>query len=150
MTLNVINCDFINDSATSSLPTSSFTTFLVQNRVLAGTAGGLALYLSDERPVVGNIRGCTFINNYATYYGGGLFLVESKSTLPSHVITIANNSFISNRADVGGGGAVFGYIGNTTSGELLTVYMSGCLFERNTARAGAGLFDVSSPRQLGL
>ena len=144
MTFNVINCDFINDSATSSLPTSSFTTFLVQNRVFAGTAGGLAVYLSDEYPVVGNIRGCTFINNYATYYGGGLFLVESKSTLPSHVITIVNNSFISNRADVGGGGAVFGYIGNTISGELLTVYMSGCLFERNTARAGAGIFDVSS------
>ena len=144
MTFNVINCDFINDSATSSLATSSFTTFLVQNRVFAGTAGGLAVYLSDEYAVVGNIRGCSFINNYATYYGGGLFLVESKLSLPSHTITIVNNSFISNRADVGGGGAVLAYIGSTLSGQLLTVYMSGCLFEHNTARAGAGIFDVSS------
>ena len=144
LTFNVINCDFINDSATSSLATSSFTTFLVQNRVFAGTAGGLAVYLSEEYAVVGNIRGCTFKNNYATYYGGGLFLVESKLSIPSHIITIVNNSFIGNQADVGGGGAVFAYIGSTLSGQLLTVYVSECLFERNTARAGAGIFDVSS------
>ena len=141
---NVINCDFINNSATSSLSTSSFTTFLVQNKVLAGTAGGLAVYLSNEYAVVGNIRGCLFMNNYATYYGGGLLLLEGKLTLPSHIITIVNNSFISNRADVGGGGAAFAYIGSTLSGQLLTVYMSGCLFEHNTARAGAGILDVSS------
>ena len=71
LSFDVINCDFINNSATTSLETSSFTTFLVQNRVLAGTAGGLAVYLSHEYAVVGSIRRCVFKNNDASYYGGG-------------------------------------------------------------------------------
>lgn len=141
---NVIDCDFINDSTTSSIASSAFTTFLIQNRVFAGTAGGLAIYLSEENVVTGNIKGCLFKDNYATYYGGGLLLVESKLSPPSHTITIVNNSFISNRADVGGGGAMFIYIGSTASGQLLTVYVTGCLFECNMARAGAGIYDVSS------
>lgn len=144
LTFNVINCDFINDSTTSSLATSAFSTFLVENRVFAGTGGGLAVYLSDEGPVIGTIRGCLFRDNYAAYYGGGLLVVESKLSSPSHIITIVNNSFISNQAGGGGGGAMFGYIGSTLSGELLTLYVTGCLFERNRARAGGGIFDVSS------
>ena len=141
---NVTNCDFINDSTTSSIASSAFTTFLVENRVFAGTGGGLAIYLSEENAVTGNIRGCLFKDNYATYYGGGLLVVESKQSAPSHTVTIVNNSFTSNRADVGGGGAVFAYIGSTISGRLLTVYITGCLFEGNTASAGAGIYDISS------
>lgn len=141
---NVIGCDFINDSTTSSLATPAFTTFLFQNRVFAGTAGGLAIYLSDERVVTGNVSDCSFINNYATYYGGGLFLVESKLSNPSHIVNIVNNSFTRNKADVGGGGAIFAYIGSSIRGQLLIVHVSGCLFERNMARGGAGIFDISS------
>lgn len=141
---DVINCDFINDSTTSSLETSAFTTFLVQNRVFAGTGGGLAIYLSYENLVVGNIKGCLFKDNHAAYFGGGLLLVESKLSPPSHIINIVNNSFINNQANVGGGGALFAYIGSTFSGQLLTVIVSECLFERNMARGGGGIFDISS------
>lgn len=144
LSFNVINCNFINDSTTSSLATSAFSTFLVENRVFAGTGGGLAIYLSDENAVTGNIRGCLFRNNHAAYYGGGLLIVDSKSLPPSHVITITNNSFIGNRADVGGGGALFGYIGGARVGQLLTIYVSECVFEHNRAAAGGGIFDISS------
>lgn len=144
LTFNVINCDFINDSTFSNLATSAFTTFLFQNRVFAGTAGGLAVYLSHENIVVGNIEGCLFKDNYATYYGGGLFLVESKLSPPFHTITVVNNSFIGNRADIGGGGAMLAYIGSTFSGQLLKLYISGCLFEHNNAKVGAAIFDISS------
>ena len=144
LAFNVINCNFINNRATSSLATSAFSTFLVENRVFAGTGGGLAIYLRDENAVVGNIRGCLFRSNYAAYYGGGLLIVDSKLSSPSHVITIANNSFIGNQADVGGGGIMFGYIGSSHIGQLLTIYVSQCVFENNSARAGGGIFDVSS------
>jgi len=144
LSFNVINCDFTNNSATSSLETSSFTTFLVQNRVFAGTAGGLAIYLSHEYAVMGNIRRCVFKNNDASYYGGGLFLVEAKLSLPLHVVTITNSSFISNKAGVGGGGATFAYIGSSINGQLMKLDINECLFERNMARAGGGIFDVSS------
>lgn len=144
LTFSVINCDFINDSTTSSIASSAFSTFLFQNRVFAGTGGGLAVYLSHENPVIGNIKGCLFKDNYATYYGGGLLLVESKLSPPGHIVTMVNNSFIHNQADVGGGGAMFAYIGSTVSRQLLTLYVGQCLFEENIARAGAGIFDISS------
>ena len=141
---DVINCNFTNLSSLSTVPSTSFTSFLVQTMTLAGTGGGMAIYLMDDISLTGSVSGCKFRDNFAAYYGAGLAVVEGKSLPPSHYISITNCEFANNRARVGGGGIFFTYVGYQISGQLLIVELSNCLFYRNKAQAGAGIFDVPS------
>ena len=141
---DVINCTFTNLSSLSTVQSTSFTSFLIQSMTLAGTGGGMAIYLIDNIGLTGSVSGCKFRDNFAGYFGAGLAVVEGKNTLPSHHVSVTNCEFTNNQAGVGGGGIFFAYVGNQTSGQLLNIKLSNCKFQLNKAQAGAGIFDIPS------
>ena len=142
---DVINCTFTNLSSLSTVATVSFLSFLVQNMRLAGTGGGMAIFLIDNIGVTGIVSGCKFRDNFAAYFGAGLAVVGGKSVPPLHHVAITDCEFTNNRAGFVGGGVYFTFVGYENSEQpLLNVTLYNCVFSRNKAQAGAGIFDAPS------
>jgi predicted outer membrane repeat protein len=112
----------------------------ISNCVVTGFSaiegGGIALVGKSDAMVAN----CVIENNSASVQGGGIYCWESAATISGCRIARNNGS-----ATLEGAGAYCG-------GSLTDVFFQHCVFSKNTARAGAGLFTewsalVSSPSQ---
>ena len=72
-----------------------------------------------------------FEGNYASFYGGAIYL--SVNTRKNDIL-IKRAEFISNVAELGGGGVL----------HLQTVEIADCLFYNNSAREGGGISEYKA------
>jgi hypothetical protein len=105
--------------------------------------GGLYISRRDLRfpdsiagPVNPVVEGCTFERNYAFWSGGAIF--KTGGTAADDTIRVRNTVFRRNRARAGFGGGIC--LNNTTD---LILWVEGCLFERDSALEGGGVFYES-------
>lgn len=82
------------------------------------------------RPIVSNIKNCTFLNNYTTGDGGCIYFYADATTYAgsTHAATVENCTFTNCQADLKGGGFWFGL-------DVLG-YCYGCTFTDCTGGSG--------------
>ena len=95
------NCTFSNNSANSTVPTAG-TTSIVEGGHINGRGGGVAFYVVHPSVVEIKVLHCNFTNNFASAFGGGLYVFSSE-VVTEESFTIANNYFERNKARTGGG-----------------------------------------------
>lgn len=101
--------------------------FVIQNTLFEenDTVDGGGLRIFDS---FGNVTGCTFLNNHAEFYGGGLKLEQSLDV----AVHVAGNTFYGNRAERGGAGCALWHCVNT--------FLENNLFVRQGGTAGDAYF----------
>ena len=135
------NCTFSNNNATSTVATADTSTLLnlgfINNR-----GGGVALYMVHPSVVKVNILRCNFINNFAPYFGGGLYIFSPK-LVTEEDFTVADSYFEGNEAELGGGialGAVFQETEENSTVLIEKVVLTRNTLLRNNASFGGGMF----------
>ena len=98
------NCTFFNNNASSPVPTAG-TTSILKGGHLNHRGGGVTFYLVRSSVIEIKVLGCNFTNNYASAFGGGLY-VFSPELVTKGVFTITDNHFERNMAMNGGGVAI--------------------------------------------
>ena len=144
-------CVFANNSANSSAPSAGPVSIL-QGGHINNRGGGVAFYVVHSSVVEFGVSLCYFSKNSALY-GGGLY-VFSPELFTEEDFTIADNVFVSNAADSGGGIALAAALQHTTRSESLkkdvlkvSILFSTNYFEWNRANLGGALFIA--PGELG-
>jgi Secretion system C-terminal sorting domain/Chlamydia polymorphic membrane protein (Chlamydia_PMP) repeat len=129
---NVLNVMRIENTVTTATVIDGFT-------IQGGQADGDTLIFTEVRGAgvmsfgAAQFYNCIFRQNYATYYGGGLYFRDEFSADGK----VVNCRFEKNESGIGGGGMVAGF----ASGEGIEV--EGSQFQGNHADFGAGLYFVS-------
>lgn len=134
----VIDCVFINNSA--SPPASLFlsTTNLIEQQIFSGRGGGMALPVNVTCPLNAIINNSLFMNNFASNYGGGLYCFIS-GLVGNQTYMFGNNRFVGNEATIGSGALNFGNFGSTAPFSSLHSTMYNMTFENNKAETGGCL-----------
>ena len=146
--VDVSNTTFVNNSALAN-GTFRSTSHAFFKGILPGRAGGLGVFIhEDYTNVTVKVNNCTFQDNYARSYGGGLYFVYSGSNENENILGkkpqfkgfVTNSSFISNTAGLGGGGFI---ITIQTSGPVKTphlLHFDNCIFKNNAGQSGGGFY----------
>lgn len=132
---------FANNAAWSNGTGERSSTMIVEDRIFNGRGGGVSIVLSQESPVNVTVQTCTFTNNQALSFAGGLYFLPA---VPSrgHTYTIEHSTFTSNVAFLGGGGLGIGYISDGAPGEINRCYIRNCTFRGNWGDFGGGLYII--------
>ena len=141
--LLVTDCVFRNNSAraTSAFRTSSQAFFA---QIFTGRGGSLALFVNESRYDLDvTIRNCTFTENTARSFGGGVYLLLGGFGT-SHRVVVERARVISNVAQLGGGGFQASFFNNGPEDAPLMMRFDDCLFENNSGIAGGGIFVFTS------
>ena len=98
----------------------------------------MAIFVSESHfTVTARVINCNYINNYASSFGGGLYIFFSGYTF--HNASVENCTYHSNMANLGGGGLMS--IGTRGSISMArTLYYTSCHFENNSASVGGGVY----------
>ena len=90
------------------------------------------------------IADCTFRDNYAKSFGGGIYIYINGRTIQD-TISIQRTVFVNNYAEEhGGGGVLVAFFSNGLPLAPHTVQFMDCRFESNTGEAGGGLHVFTS------
>ena len=141
-TILVENCVFINNQATA---TSSYTTSdIIDGGVFTGRGGGLGILINaSSLNVTGLIKNCTFANNFASTFGGGIYVTfDGEDT--QHIITINSCLFENNTGGLGAGGIKLSYLTNGNRNFPMTTIIQNCSFEGNKGKNGAAIYVLPS------
>ena len=138
--IKVVNTTFFNNSvfARRTYRYSSRTFF---RGLLTGRAGGLGVFIYEiYHNVTIHVDGCTFQDNYAQSYGGGLYFVYSGRNSQQYTGTVSNCEFIRNTGGLGAGGFVTVVQSSGLVGAPHILNIRDCLFKSNRGNYGAGLY----------
>lgn len=127
------NCIFSNNSANSIVPAAG-TGSVLQGSLNNGRGGGVAFHVDYPLAVKVKVLHCNFSNNYASAYGGGLYLVSLQVVTVDH-FTIADNHFEGNEARSSGGGiSIAAAFQQTDGAEYLNkdIFSESVIFSNNT------------------
>ena len=131
--------DFNKNTANPKLRESRFTTTnLFINFIFSGRGGGCAININTPTSSDVTVRNCTFRNNYALAYGGGLYLAFG--VVANHSVIVQDSQFIENQTPGGAGGLEIGFAkggSNDIANRVLAVNVT---FLKNTASYGGGSF----------
>ena len=125
------SCTFSNNNANSTAPTAD-TTSILEGGHLNDRGGGVTFYLVRSSVIEIKVLGCNFTNNFASAFGGGLY-VFSPELVTEGVFTITDNHFEGNMAMNGGGVALGPAIQRENGKENLnkTVLKESVILTRN-------------------
>jgi len=139
-TILVENCSFTNNQANATGRFIRTSSDIVAQGILTGRGGALAILLNESfHNVTAYINNCQFVNNYASSFGGGVYVVfDGKGT--QHKVTVDNCQFVNNTGVLGAGGVIISYI---TNGELnfpITAIIRNCYFFGNFGETGGAMY----------
>ena len=131
--------DFINNSVTSAMNVFG-TNHVLESGVFTGRGGGIGVFVRENNFNVSiTISGCQFHQNFATSYGGGMYVLFNGKG--SHLAYIVKNVYKSNVAVRGGAGlTLVGIKGDISSPHFFNVVE--CELVQNKAKVGGGLLYV--------
>ena len=136
--VHVSNCRFISNSAIVGASLVQTSSNAIQRLILTGRGGGAAILVNTSDPVYVSVEDCVFMDNSATSFGGGLYLLPDG---PSNNTFVVNRTvFIQNRGG-GGSGALhlaFRDIGTLTRLHSYLVYNSE--FVENVGSIGGAIY----------
>ena len=141
--VNVTKCHFHNNSASG--PSSSAqqsTTTLLTRLLFTGRGGGAAIITNSSLSVYVVVFNCTFEENYALSYGGGVYLAWG--SVSGHTVVVNNTRFIRNRTPGGAGGLEMGFAQGGYKENAIRVFGYNCEFIENEATHGGGVYFFSS------
>ena len=139
----ISNCQFHNNSASG--PSSNIqqsTSTLLTRLLFTGRGGGAAVIINSPVSVQVHMLNCTFDDNYALSYGGGLYLAWGR--VSGHVVRINRTRFIRNRTPGGAGGLEMGFAQGGFEDNAIRVFAYSCEFVENEATHGGGVYFFSS------
>ena len=136
--IKVINTTFINNSVYAKL-SYRFSSRTFYRGLLTGRAGGLGVFIYEiYHNVTIHVDGCTFHDNYAQAYGGGMYIVYSGRN-SHHTGTVSNCEFNRNTGGLGGGGSAIGMVSSGLDGAPHILNIKNCLYKSNRGNKGGGL-----------
>lgn len=141
--VTVSNCQFYNNSASG--PSSSIqqsTSTLLTRLLFTGRGGGAAIITNSPIPVCVLLFNCTFEENYALSYGGGVYLAWG--SVSGHTVILNYTQFIRNRTPGGAGGLEMGFAQGGYKENAIRVFSFSCEFIENQATHGGGVYFFSS------
>ena len=136
--LRVASSEFRNNSAEAKeiFHTSSQT---ISKRIYRGRGGSMAVYSNASHHNISiTISNCVYENNYARYYGGGLYITLAEKNDAEYFqndVLIEGTRFVSNTAGLGGGGLSISY----PEAEIVD-----CNLTNNSALAGGGILITAA------
>ena len=139
----ISNCQFINNSASG--PSSNIeqsTSTLLTRLLFTGRGGGAAVIINSPISVLVHILNCTFEENYALSYGGGIYLAWG--SVSGHVVVINHTQFVRNRTPGGAGGLEMGFAQGGYEENTIKVFVYSSKFIENEATHGGGVYFFSS------
>ena len=143
-TVLVNNCMFTNNEATISKKSILASRHSVLNGIYVGRGGaiGLLVYESSYN-VTAVITNSTFVNNFASTFGGGVYVVISGDDT-QHIVTIENCQFMDNIGTLGAGGISLALFSNVHHSFPTTVVIQNCYFSRNQGGLGGAINVIPS------
>ena len=141
--VTVSSCQFYNNSASG--PSSSVqqsTSTLLTRLLFTGRGGGAAIIINSPLSVLVHVFNCTFEENYALSYGGGIYLAWG--SVSGHVAVINRTRFIRNRTPGGAGGLEMGFAQGGYEENAVKVFAYNCEFIENEATHGGGVYFFST------
>ena len=137
--IKVINTTFINNSVYAKL-SYRFSSRTFFRGLLTGRAGGLGVFIYEiYHNVTIHVDGCTFHDNYAQAYGGGMYILYSGRN-SHHTGAVSNCEFNRNTGDLGGGGFIIALASSGLVGAPHILNIKDCYFKSNRGNYGGGLF----------
>ena len=143
--VSITGCFFKNNSAFLPQQNSRQQINLaLNNNVYFGRGGGLGIFVQELiRNVTTFIQNCTFVENFASSFGGGAYLYISGSR-SHHNFSVTDCNFTGNSAAEGsfGGGIQVAMLIRNFQSPPCNLEFVRCLFDRNVADYGGGLSTV--------
>ena len=133
----VDNCTFIGNQAKPVGADVISTSDLFKQRIFAGRGGGVGLYIQENSSVSITIQDCYFERNYATTFGGGVYIVLD-GEISNHSIQVIRSVFVENQAGDGGGGLHIGFL--VSSNTVHSAIVTNCTLVDNLATFGGGSY----------
>ena len=135
------DCIFSSNKVTANSSSSSSTDLLTTN-IFIGRGGGLSMPIYAMSVVNIVVTNSVFVNNFAEYFGGGLYCFI-RGTIVSHTYLYKNNTFINNNSSVGSA-FNYGNFGDPTPSSTLHCTIHNCTFKSNSAEKGGCLHITPS------
>ncbi len=110
---------------------------LLQAFVFTGRGGALAITVNTTFSLDAEINNCTFINNRAVSFSGGLYL--GYSGYASHTTTINRSLLAENHCIGPSGGLQIGYLEGADNGFTVRLEMFNSVLHNNKALYGGGV-----------
>ena len=143
-TVFVENCMFADNKATISTESFLASPHSVLNGIYVGRGGALGLLVYESSyNVTAVITNSKFFNNFASDFGGGLYVVLSGESI-QHKITVENCQFINNNGMFGAGGIHFGLFSNAHRNFPTTVKLQNCYYRGNQGGHGGAISIIPS------
>lgn len=144
--VTISNCQFLNNSASG--PSSNIqqsTSTLLTRLLFTGRGGGAAVIINSPISVLVHVTNCTFEENHALSYGGGIYLAWG--SVSGHVVVINSSRFVRNRTPGGAGGLEMGFAQGGYEVNAIKVFVYSSEFVENEATHGGGVYFFSSCEQ---
>ena len=149
---HIYNCYFMNGTAGRRLDVETvLTTFLAvgvnsglnQNRFIS-RGGGMGVYINTvNSSVTVNLRACSFNNNFAELFGGGLYLYTGGSS-SNHSILVEDTDFIDNSVAAAGGAVQMALLIQNSDVPGSQFNYTNCSFVSNSADYGGAVSAIQT------
>lgn len=110
---------------------------LIARGIFAGRGGGVGMYVQQDSTVNTTIQNCRFERNYATTFGGGMYMILDGGVM-NHSLLITSSEFVDNESGDGGGGLNIGF--QYFRYTVPSVSIMKCYFANNQATYGGGAY----------
>ena len=135
--LTVSNSIFRNNRALGFLSPER----AVTGQVFLGRGGGMALYMNESfQDIHIEITGCTFEDNEARLFGGGLFILTNSYKSVQHVVNVQSSQFSRNVGRSGGAGIQLSFLSSGNVNRPHSFTFSDCAFTGNRGQSGGGIY----------
>ena len=129
---------FRNNTVLESVSIRRTTTQLLRRFLATGRGGGYVQSVHSSIAVEATVTGCVFERNFATSYGGGVFMAWT--LVSNHTTTISHTSFVDNKCLGGAGGIEIGFGRTGPENQANRLYASDLHFVGNSATFGGGAY----------
>ncbi|MEG1587486.1 MAG: right-handed parallel beta-helix repeat-containing protein [Bacteroidales bacterium] len=139
-TLNIDNCEFLNNKTTATggcIGVSTLCTANITNSVFDGNKGANGGCFRIYNQATLNMTGCTLLNNRASQSGGCIYVYTTAAKDYQANINLENSTFIRNQAG-DRGGVVYAYSRYADNTKPLVTTVVNCSFTGNYSTKNIG------------
>ena len=119
----------------------------INQNQFTGRGGGMGVYINtiNNSSVTVNVRNCSFKNNYAEFFGGGLYVYLSGGNLSrNHSISVEDTHFVNNSAVATGGAIHMALLIQNLDFPGSQISYTNCTFISNMADYGGAMSAIQA------